>query len=165
MNTKELGEKIKALRLAKKMTQNEVVGNFITRNMLSQIESGTAMPSMRTLEYLAGVFGVSVSFLVPGEEGDEICTLVSIKQALINKKYDEVILRCPQLPSELEDEANALLTRAHWELAKAFTQNQEYRLAVQHAKLAAEKAQKGVYASMKIRTNALLLLDELGDKN
>ena len=36
MNPSLLGKKIKEARLAKKMTQKEVVGNFITRNMLSQ---------------------------------------------------------------------------------------------------------------------------------
>ena len=35
MNPSLLGKKIKEARLAKKMTQKEVVGNFITRNMLS----------------------------------------------------------------------------------------------------------------------------------
>ena len=44
MDNAELGRRLKAARLAKKMTQSEVVGDFITRNMLSQIESGTATP-------------------------------------------------------------------------------------------------------------------------
>ena len=55
MNPSLLGKKIKEARLAKKMTQKEVVGNFITRNMLSQIESGNAMPSLKTLKYLSQV--------------------------------------------------------------------------------------------------------------
>ena len=48
MDHAELGKRLKAARLAKKMTQSDVVGTFITRNMLSQIESGTATPSMNT---------------------------------------------------------------------------------------------------------------------
>ena len=54
MNSEELGKRIKEARLAKKMTQSELVGTFITRNMLSRIESGNACPSVKTLEYLAG---------------------------------------------------------------------------------------------------------------
>ena len=42
MNSEELGKRIKEARLAKKMTQSELVGTFITRNMLSRIESGNA---------------------------------------------------------------------------------------------------------------------------
>lgn len=48
-----LGQKIKAARLEKGLTQKEVVGNYITRNMLSKIENDSATPSVRTLEYLA----------------------------------------------------------------------------------------------------------------
>ena len=50
MNAAELGRRIKEARIAKKMTQSQVVGTFITRNMLSQIENGNALPSITTLE-------------------------------------------------------------------------------------------------------------------
>ena len=50
MSSNELGRRIKEARLAKKLTQAEVVGDFITRNMLSQIESGSALPSVKTLQ-------------------------------------------------------------------------------------------------------------------
>ena len=53
MNSVELGKRIKEARIARKMTQSELVGDFITRNMLSRIESGNACPSVKTLEYLA----------------------------------------------------------------------------------------------------------------
>lgn len=54
MNSAELGRRIKEARIAKKMTQAELVGDFITRNMLSRIESGNATPSVKTLEYIGG---------------------------------------------------------------------------------------------------------------
>ena len=53
MNDMTLGQKIRELRLSKKMTQKELAGSFITRNMLSQIENDSATPSMKTMEYLA----------------------------------------------------------------------------------------------------------------
>ena len=68
MNPKLLGQRIKEARLAKKMTQTEVVGSFITRNMLSQIENGSARPSMKTLQYLSARLGKPVSFFLE-EEG------------------------------------------------------------------------------------------------
>ena len=58
MEKNTLGKRIKEARLAKKMTQSEVVGDFITRNMLSQIESGSATPSVKTLEYLCKVLEI-----------------------------------------------------------------------------------------------------------
>ena len=59
-----IGEKIKNLRMAKIMTQKELAGDEITRNMLSQIESGAALPSLKTLIYLAGRLSVPVGYLV-----------------------------------------------------------------------------------------------------
>ena len=53
MKNNTLGERIKETRLEKKLTQKEVSGDFITRNMLSQIENGLAYPSIKTIEYLA----------------------------------------------------------------------------------------------------------------
>ena len=44
-----LGQKLKQTRLARGMTQSQVVGDRITRNMLSQIEKGTANPSLGVL--------------------------------------------------------------------------------------------------------------------
>ena len=62
MENNTLGKRIKEARLAKKMTQSEVVGDFITRNMLSQIESGSATPSVKTLEYLCKVLEIDPPF-------------------------------------------------------------------------------------------------------
>ena len=67
MNSVELGKRIKEARLARKMTQADVVGDFITRNMLSQIESGVANPSVKTLTYLAKVLQLPVNYLLPDE--------------------------------------------------------------------------------------------------
>ncbi len=57
----ELGERLRQARLAAGMSQREVCGTRITRNMLSQIEHGTAKPSMETLRYLAQRLGKPVS--------------------------------------------------------------------------------------------------------
>ena len=59
-----IGKKIKTLRTAKMMTQTELSGNEITRNMLSRIENDAAQPSLDTIRYLAGRLNVSPSFLL-----------------------------------------------------------------------------------------------------
>ncbi len=59
-----LGEKVRQLRQGLGMTQKELAGDRITRNMLSQIESGAAQPSMKTLQYLAERLGVSAAALM-----------------------------------------------------------------------------------------------------
>ena len=47
----DIGKKIKKLRNEKLITQSELVGNEITRNMLSRIENGAALPSLGTVVY------------------------------------------------------------------------------------------------------------------
>lgn len=60
----ELGEKIRQARLEAGLSQRQLCGDRITRNMLSQIEHGTAKPSMETLRYLAGGLGKPVSYFL-----------------------------------------------------------------------------------------------------
>ncbi|MDF2567513.1 MAG: helix-turn-helix protein [Oscillospiraceae bacterium] len=161
MDSQKLGKRIREIRLAKKMTQSEVVGDFITRNMLSQIESGAATPSMRTLEYIAKVLEVSLNDLMPNEEADTLEILRQTKELLKQGEYKDVISMTSQLPPMLGDEASAISAKAHLALAKVYFKNCEYESANVHAKLAAQNAQKGVYASKEVRTDALVLIDEI----
>lgn len=60
----ELGEKVKKARLEAGLSQRQLCGEEITRNMLSQIEHGTARPSMDTLTYLASRLDKPVSWFL-----------------------------------------------------------------------------------------------------
>lgn len=60
----ELGEKLRLARLDAGLSQRQLCGDEITRNMLSLIEHGSAKPSMKTLQYLAGRLGKSVSYFL-----------------------------------------------------------------------------------------------------
>lgn len=63
----ELGRRIREARLALGLSQRELCGDEITRNMLSQIENGTARPSLDTLRYLASRLGKTVSYFLEEE--------------------------------------------------------------------------------------------------
>ncbi|MDR7856500.1 helix-turn-helix transcriptional regulator [Tissierella sp.] len=58
------GQKIKKARLEKNFTQSELVGDFITRNMLSKIENDAANPSLKTIEYLAYKLEKPISYFL-----------------------------------------------------------------------------------------------------
>lgn len=60
----ELGEKLRAARLEAGLSQKALCGDTVTRNMLSQIESGKARPSMDTLLVLANRLGRPVSWFL-----------------------------------------------------------------------------------------------------
>ena len=63
-----LGEKLRRTRQERGLTQKQLAGERITRNMLSQIENDLAQPSMRTLEYLADALGVEPGWLMMQEQ-------------------------------------------------------------------------------------------------
>lgn len=60
----ELGEKIRQARQARGLSQRQLCGEEITRNMLSLIENGAAKPSMKTLALLAERLGKPMSYFL-----------------------------------------------------------------------------------------------------
>ena len=58
----ELGEKLRLARQEAGLSQRQLCGDVITRNMLSQIENGSAKPSMETLRYSASADRSSAAF-------------------------------------------------------------------------------------------------------
>ena len=60
----DIGQKLKAARLEKGLSQRQLCGETITRNMLSLIENGSAMTSMVTLRYLAGRLGKPMGYFL-----------------------------------------------------------------------------------------------------
>ena len=75
----ELAQKLKQARLDAGLSQKALCGDRITRNMLSQIENGSARPSMDTLRYLAAQLGKPLSYFL---EDDAV---TSPNQALMEK--------------------------------------------------------------------------------
>ena len=60
----ELGQRLRQARLEAGMSQRQLCGETITRNMLSQIENGSARPSMDTLRYLAARLGKPIGYFL-----------------------------------------------------------------------------------------------------
>lgn len=81
----ELGQKIRAARLEAGLSQRQLCGDTITRNMLSQIENGSAHPSMDTLRILAARLHKTVGYFL--EEGASCND--KIMQALRRAKPEE----------------------------------------------------------------------------
>lgn len=171
MNRSELGRRIREARLAKKMTQTEAAGDFITRNMLSQIESGSANPSLKTLEYLAGVLEIPVSSLIPdgGEEEPRAehssSILVESKNLYNAGEYQRAAERVsPLLETDLWDEASAITAKCYISLAQQKEKAGSLSEAADLAYKAYDMADKGVYASRDIKTIAALLMNRIAEK-
>ncbi len=183
MDPKLLGQRIKEARLAKKMTQTEVVGSFITRNMLSQIESGNAVPSVKTLTYLAQVLELPPSVLLPdaadsSDTPDNRDALASTtvpkdavsfyraKEAYLAKNDEDAYnaLASIEDASVLTDETQALFAKVALRLASACYEAANYADALEYAKTSATAATKGLYASLEVKSQALLLLSDAAAK-
>ena len=91
----ELGEKIRQARLEAGLSQRQLCGEEITRNMLSQIEHGTAKPSMKTLSFLAARLEKPISYFLDEEIPmlpdrkvlEAISCLTAAEDAIAGEKY------------------------------------------------------------------------------
>ncbi len=75
----ELGKRIRAARLEAGLSQRQLCGKEITRNMLSLIENGAARPSMDTLRYLARQLNKPLSFFLEEDSPVQEALLQNVK--------------------------------------------------------------------------------------
>lgn len=103
----ELGQKLLQARREAGLSQRQLCGDVITRNMLSQIEHGTARPSMATLQQLASRLGKPVSWFL--EEEGEISAnqrlMAQARRAYEKGNWEEVrtVLTAFQQPDPIFD--------------------------------------------------------------
>lgn len=154
-----LGEKIKQARLDRHMTQREVVGDYITRNMLSKIENNSATPSMKTLEYLAAQLGLPTGYFV-SEDAVALVpqSLQSARQAYAKGKYalSLQLLEDAEETGQL-DEQLLLQARCHLALAEAASRSGDGTAALAHAQTALECNQQTIYSCELLEARAALL--------
>lgn len=145
----KLGEKIKKLRIAKLMTQSELAGGEITRNMLSRIEHGAAQPSLDTLKYLADRLGVTMGYLL-SDGDDEIIYVKHTQMSNIKTSYlagDHRICRdmCLRLGGESDDEIGLILAECTLGIAIEEFEHGRLREACEYFDLAIEACTRTVY--------------------
>lgn len=169
MDRIKLGRMIKEARLAKKMTQSEVVGDFITRNMLSQIESGSAYPSLKTLDYLADKLDIPLQLLVPenARDSDELLApLLKAKDALKSGNLaaaNEAVLPLLVEDGDLFDEAAAITAQCCVGLAENTEKSGDLQHAYTLALRAYELSDIGLYRSREVKNRAIILLDRIAE--
>ena len=147
-----LGEKIKTARVERHMTQKDVVGDYITRNMLSKIENGSATPSVKTLEYLAGALGLPAGYFMSEGTGDELTPggMASARQHFRDGEYEGCVqvLQGMDLEGGFRDEALLLLARAKISLAKKAMTDGRYEEAMRLAQEAIGHNDESVYRNV-----------------
>ena len=108
----KLGQRLKEARLELGLSQRQLCGDVITRNMLSQIENGSARPSMDTLRYLAGELGKPLSYFLEENAvtSPNQTMMDQARQEPDSKKVLEILAQY-RAPDSVFDREMELLTR------------------------------------------------------
>ena len=148
----EIGEKIKSLRKKKGLTQAQLAGDIVTRNMLSLIESGSARPSLQTTKAFEEKLGVPVEYLISDSESEasycKMDSLKSIKEFYQAKNYTECLERALSL-GDCDDEISLIMMRCCLHLGESALKKREMRTANIFFKKAVEHSVKTIYAEQE----------------
>lgn len=111
-----LGEKIRARRKELGLTQRDVAGTAVTRNMICAIERGDVSPSLSTLASIAETLSVPMEYLVSDEE-DLTPYLVQdvlpkLRNAYASGRYADCLTICRRLPERARRDEAAYLAAA-----------------------------------------------------
>lgn len=110
----ELGQRLRQARLESGLSQRQLCGEVITRNMLSQIENGSARPSMATLEYLAGRLGKPMGYFLEEQAvtSPNQAVMDAAQRAFREGEFDRAVgeLADYRGPDEVFDEEMGFLT-------------------------------------------------------
>ena len=143
-----IGDKIKALRLSKKMTQATLCGDVITRNMLSRIENNVALPSLPTLQHLADTLGVSAGYFLDQAQDpfpyQKLFLIEAIKDAYRNADYTRVLSLTTSL--DRDDELAYIEASSFYALADEAYRKNELTTAESLFEMAKEAAAESLYA-------------------
>lgn len=130
-----IGQKIKAERKKKRLTQSDLCKDRITRNMLSAIENDKASPSLDTLRFIALSLEVPLSYLI--SEDDNIFfykkaeKISLIREHFGAKKYKKCIDAALTL-GEVDDEIAYILSASYFELGKQAVLDGSLSSALKH---------------------------------
>lgn len=150
-----LGSKIKEMRQRHRLTQAQLAGDKITRNMLSAIESDKAMPSLDTLRYLANTLDVPLPFLL-SEENDLYFfkkkeRMPAIRHALETKNYNTCISIIAKFEF-LDDELMFILAMSYFELGVAAAKRGALDTAKKQLTLSRDYCEKTLYDTLRFES-------------
>lgn len=163
----DIGKRIKKIRTTKGMTQSELAGDQITRNMLSRIENGFATPSVATIIYIAQRLGVPAGYFLCEPENDlpfrKMLCMDRIKKAYAGGEYKKCIEICRDDLNEYDDEIYAILAECHFRLGRELFGNDRPKSAQKEFLASLAYAEKTLYNVEWIRIASNVHLEFLGE--
>lgn len=152
----EIGKKIYELRTSKMMTQAELAGDCITRNMLCLIEKGAAMPSLQSASYIANKLGVSVGYLLSEEKEEhfyrKLALIDNIKRAYSEEAYNicrDLCMECVSNGID-DDEIKLVLAECYIKIAEEEIAKGSLKVASEHIYEALRYSNDTIYDTQNI---------------
>ncbi len=138
------------MRAVRGMTQSELAGDFITRNMLSLIENGYASPSLATLTEIAKRLGVSVGYFFAESEKEtaaytKMGELDHLQKLYHTGEYKECLHICDEF-SPQDDEIALIALSCSLSLAEQSLASYALTTATAYLEKAEMYAQACMYA-------------------
>lgn len=98
-----VGENIKRIRTAKKMTITDVANEHVSRGMISLIENGKTQPSIERLQHIARQLNVDISELVETVPREEMQRILKQAIDLFNEVGNESVVKAAALLRRILD--------------------------------------------------------------
>ncbi|MGE4484822.1 MAG: helix-turn-helix domain-containing protein [Oscillospiraceae bacterium] len=159
-----LGQRIKQARLKQGLTQKQLVGDHITRNMLSKIENDSATPSVRTLEYIASRLSLHPGYFLTDSrhsDGTSADGLDDMRAAYKEGRYRDCLkLLEAATTAATTDEGYLLYARSSLAAAHEALASGNVPAAKEFADAADYYNKEGIYYSAGIDAEMSLILAE-----
>jgi transcriptional regulator with XRE-family HTH domain len=92
---RSLGERVRHLRNARGLTQSELADARVSKEYISQIETGKTRPTATTVEWLAERLGVDAFYLSDGVSTEDYrqaeAAVAEVEEAIDDKRYEEAV--------------------------------------------------------------------------
>lgn len=162
----ELGEKLRQIRKEQGISQRQLCGDTITRNMLSLIENGAAVPSLDTLRFLAVQLGKPVSYFLDEEVmlSPNQSLMEKARQSLKTGEMENVLVQLKQYQSPdpiFDFEAALLEVLACIALAEKMISQNKHPYARELLERAAQAGTQTPYYTRELERRRLLALAQI----
>ncbi len=165
----ELAQKLKTARLEAGLSQRQLCEGIVTRNMLSQIENGTAHPSMDTLRRFASRLEKPVSYFLEDEAvtSPNQTLMETARNHFKNREFSHALTVLEDFRSPdgvFEEEYHLLLALCRMEQARLALEEDRMPYAQVLLEQAAAATAKTAYFTPPMERERLLLMAQTGEK-
>lgn len=155
-----IGEKIRRLRLSKMMTQADLAGDQVTRNMLCSIERGAALPSLPTAIYLAERLNVPVGYLLSEKSEENLSYRKMIAMPEVRRALQAgdaagcLSILHNAFGGECDDEIALIRAECEYRVAREALDNGHLRVAAARLDRSLSAGEKTLYETGFLRARA-----------